>query len=72
MAETETMVREYKDPDEFNKHARKLAEKGWQVQSVTELTQNAGCFRCCFLGIFAAVLKPKPHIVVTYVREKPV
>jgi hypothetical protein len=68
--QTETMVREYDDTDEYNRDAKKLAEQGWSVQSVTELSQSSGCFRCCFLGIFAAILKPKSHLVVTYVRNR--
>jgi hypothetical protein len=67
----ETMVREYKSADAFNSDARKLAGEGWGVQSSTELSRPPGCARCCTLGIFAAVMKPKPVIVVTYSRHKP-
>ncbi len=66
----ETKVREYKNSDAYNKDARKMAEEGWMVQSATELSRPPGCARCCTLGIFAAVLKPKPVIVVTYYRHK--
>lgn len=67
----ETMVREYTNSDAFNDDARKLSKDGWGVQSSTELTRNTGCGRCCTLGIFAFMFKPKPLIVVTYSRPKP-
>lgn len=68
----ETLVLEYKSIEHFRKDAAKLAEIGWTVQSQTERTNNSGCGRCCTLGFVALILKPKPSIVVTYTRPKPV
>lgn len=65
----ETQVKEYKDSDDYQRDAKKMAEDGWTVQTVTERQPNAGCMRCCFLGLFALVLKPKPTLIVTYTRK---
>lgn len=67
----ETIVKEYASVAAFNHDAFMLSNRGWAVQSSTELSRPPGCARCCTLGIFAAVMKPRPVIVVTYTRPKP-
>ena len=63
----ETKVKEYKDRAEFDKDAGKMSKDGWRVVSTTERTQRSGCVRILLLGF---LFPPKPHLVVTYQREK--
>lgn len=67
MPNFETMIREYGSRDEFNDDARKLAKQGWRVTSQSERTQRSGCMRLLLIGL---IFPPKPHVVVSYEREK--
>lgn len=60
------VVREYSSQDAFQADAIKLKARGYDVLSVNERSQNAGCLRIFTLGLLALVVRPKPHIVVTY------
>lgn len=57
---------EYKSRGAMERGNTELARQGYRVQSVTELQQRSGCGRILLLGLFAAVIKPKPHYLVTY------
>lgn len=63
----ETTTREYADQGEFQNDARKMAKQGWRVVGQTQLTQRSGCLRTLLFGLF---FPPKPHIVVSYERQK--
>lgn len=67
----ETLVRVYKSPDAYRRDAAQLARQGWAVVNTTDRAPRAGWMRCCFLGFFALVWRPKPELVVTYSRVKP-
>lgn len=69
MAQKKTMVKQYDTHAAYQKDANKLAQQGWKVQNVTEQEQRSGLTRCCLLGLFALVLKPRNKILVTYVKE---
>lgn len=67
----ETTVKEYKSMGEYQADAAKRAREGWSVQSTMEKTQRTGCMRFIMLGgIGALVFHPRPHILVTYVRNR--
>lgn len=66
---TEIEVRSYKSAKEFNKDARRMARQGWEVQDVTNQQPRPGVGRVVMLGLFAAVFKPKPILIVTYRRK---
>ena len=63
------LVREYASQQEFQNDAVKLRAGGYDVLSVNERNQNAGCLRILTLGLLALVVRPTPHIVVTYQRH---
>lgn len=60
------VVREYVSQQAFQNDAVKLTARGYDVLSVNERSQNAGCLRIFTLGLLALVVRPAPHIVVTY------
>jgi hypothetical protein len=60
------VVREYASQEAFQNDAVKLKARGYDVLSVNERSQNAGCLRILTLGLLALVVRPKPHIIVTY------
>ncbi len=66
MAPSQIIVKRYKSDREFQTDARKMASKGYEVQSVTSEQPRSGCARILLIGIFAAIFKPKPVLVVTY------
>ena len=59
-------VRRYRNEKEYQKDAGKMAAKGYEVQSVVSEQPRSGCGRILTIGIFAAIFKPKPELVVTY------
>lgn len=59
-------VKRYKTEKEYQKDARKMTERGYEVQSVVSEQPRSGCARWFTIGLFAAIFKPKPELVVTY------
>lgn len=59
-------VRRYKDEKAYQKDAAKLARQGYEVASVVSEQPRSGCGRILAIGLFAAIFKPKPELVVTY------
>jgi hypothetical protein len=70
MAKLQTQVKRYKGEKAYQRDANRMSAKGWQVISVTSENPRAGCGRILAIGIFAALWKPKPVLIVTYQREK--
>lgn len=70
MASSETMVRTYKTAQEFNMDSATLATQGWRIANVIEQQHSPGCARILFLGLWSLIFKPKPTLLVTYVRER--
>lgn len=66
---TETMVRTYKDPKDFEKDIKKLSKDGWSVQNTVDHQPRAGIVRT-FSGLGLLGSRPKAEIVVTYSRTK--
>jgi hypothetical protein len=66
MAQQAIIVKRYKNEKLYQKDAAKMTKKGYEVQSVTSEQPRSGCARWMFIGIFAAIFKPKPELVVTY------
>ncbi len=62
-------VKQYSDPDEYQRDAREMASRGWTVKDVTNRESRAGLARIATLGLGALVWKPKATMIVTYVRE---
>jgi hypothetical protein len=54
------VVREYASQEAFQNDAVKLKARGYDVLSVNERSQNAGCLRILTLGLLALVVRPKP------------
>lgn len=71
MAKKTIEVKRYKNEKEYQKDAGKMAAKGYEVQSVVSEQPRSGCGRMLTIGIFAAVFKPKPELVVTYRLSTP-
>jgi hypothetical protein len=67
----QTIVREYKSRQAFEKDAEKLAADGYSVVSVTDSQQRSGCLRMLTLGFFALIWRPKNRLIVTYQRSAP-
>lgn len=63
---TETLVREYRSRNAFEKDAQILAKQNYKVVSVADQQQQVGCLRVLLIGIFAIFFKPKPKLIVTY------
>lgn len=70
MAKLETKVKRYKGEKAYQRDANRMAAKGWQVINMTSQNPRSGCGRILAIGIFAAIWKPKPVLIVTYQREK--
>lgn len=66
MAKLEIIVKKYKNEKEYQNDAKKMITRGYEVQSVTSEQPRSGCGRILLIGIFAAIFKPKPVLVVTY------
>lgn len=66
MAKQAIVIKRYKNDKEYQKDANKMGKKGYEVQSVTSEQPRSGCARWLTIGIFAAIFKPKPVLVVTY------
>lgn len=66
MSNKPIQVKRYKNEKEYQKDAAKLAAKGYEIQSVVSEQPRAGCGRILTIGLFAAIFKPKPELVVTY------
>lgn len=68
----EIKIKEYNTPAQYQGDARNLAGQGWMVKDTSEREQRRGCISMLLfgwnLGLF---FPPKPHIVVTYTRDKP-
>lgn len=67
----DTIVREYKSREAFQRDAAKMSADGYAVQTVTDQQQRSGCMRIMTLGLFALVWKPKAKLLVTYHRATP-
>lgn len=66
---SQTMVRTYRSSSDYAKDSAKLLSDGWTVLTVVTQQPRSGCGRILLIGIFAAVFKPKPEIVVTYQKN---
>lgn len=60
------IVKEYKNQKAYQKDAPKMATKGYEVASVIEQENRAGCMRWLTIGLFSLIFKPKPTLLVTY------
>ena len=65
------MVRQYGSLDDYQRDAAVLGVQGWDVVSMTQSDQRAGCLRGCLLGPFALIWKPRPRFIATYRRSSP-
>jgi len=59
------LIKEYKSTAQFKQAAFWLKLRGWEVESVTNVTRKTGCIRL-LLGGF--IFRKGPTIVVTYKR----
>lgn len=59
-------VKRYRNEKEYQKDAAKMLKNGYEVQSVVSEQPRSGCGRILTIGLFAAIFKPKPELVVTY------
>lgn len=66
MKKSAIVVKKYKDERVFQIDSRRMLSKGYEVQTVTSEQPRSGCGRILLIGIFAAIFKPKPVIIVTY------
>ena len=60
----EIKVKEYGTQGAFQRDARRMAEDGWIVQSVTDRPQRVGCLRMLstgFLALLWKILSPTPR-----------
>ena len=60
------MIKEYNNTNQFKQSAWMWGLRGWEVESVTNITHKTGCLRL-ILGGF--LFRKGPTIVVTY-RKK--
>jgi len=60
------IVKRYKSQKAYEKDAARMLAKGYEVASVVSEQPRSGCGRILLIGLFAAVFKPKPVLVVTY------
>ena len=65
----EQIQREYRSHKAHMRDAARLAADGWEIASFVEVPQRVGCLRILCLGVFAWLFKPKPVLLVTYVRR---
>lgn len=66
MARSQIVIKRYKSDREYQNDAKKMVLGGYEVQSVVSEQPRSGCGRILLIGIFAAIFKPKPVLVVTY------
>lgn len=66
MGKSAIVVKRYSNEREYQKDAKNMLSKGYEVQSVISEQPRSGCARIILIGIFAAIFKPKPVLVVTY------
>lgn len=67
MAQT-VLVKQYRTIDSYQRDAVLLGAQGWEVVTMTQSDQRAGCLRGCMLGPLALIWKPRPRFVATYRR----
>lgn len=68
--DSNVIVHQYEDHEQFQATAAVMSERGWKVQSVTESRPRPGCLRIATLWWFSLLFPPKPRLVVTYVRDE--
>lgn len=68
--ETNSMLREYRTPKEFDRESQSLIASGWRIESISEIPQKPGVKRFATMGIMALFVKPKPITQVLYVRRE--
>ena len=69
MAKTETMVRTYKDPKDYEKDVKKLSKQGWQILNTLDHQPRAGFARTMSgLGLLGS--RPKAEMVITFTRTR--
>ncbi len=56
----------YVGQKEFNKDQKLWLQNGYRIASINEVKQPVGAARIATIGVAALVVKPKPHIYVTY------
>jgi len=64
------VIKRYRSQKAYQADAVKMLKAGYEVVTVTSEQPRSGCGRILLIGLFAAVFKPKPVLVVTY-RLKP-
>lgn len=68
---SEIKVKEYKNTSEYQGDAKHMASQGWRVTDTSERIQRRSCISMLLFGWnIGLFFPPKPHIVVTYTREK--
>ena len=66
MPKSPIVVKRYKSEKEYQRDAVKMQRQGYEVEHVVSEQPRSGCLRILSLGLFAAIFKPKPVLVVTY------
>jgi hypothetical protein len=66
MGKSEIIVQRYENEREYQKDAKRMLSKGYEIQSVISEQPRPGVGRILLIGVFAGVFKPKPVLVVTY------
>jgi len=66
---TETMVRTYKDPKDYEKDVKKLSKDGWTILNTVDHQPRAGLVRT-FSGLGLIGSRPKAEMVVTFTRTR--
>ncbi len=67
----EVKIKEYKTPGEYEGDAKRMTSQGWRVTDTSQREQRRGCLTMLLFGWNIGLLfPPKPHIVVTYTRDK--
>lgn len=69
MARSQIVIKRYKSDREYQNDAKRMVLGGYEVQSVVSEQPRSGCGRILLIGIFAAIFKPKPVLVVTYLFQ---
>jgi hypothetical protein len=68
---SEIKVKEYKNSGEYQTDAKRMLSQGWRVTDTSERIQRRGCLTMLLIGWnIGLIFPPKPHIVVTYTRDK--
>lgn len=66
MAKDPLVVKRYPNEKKYQKDAKKMSKRGYEVFDVKTENQGRGCLRWGLFGVFAFALKPKHEYVVTY------